>query len=195
MGLRQLYLCRHGATAWSKTRRHTGWSDIPLLPEGEEEARALRLILQHITFQKVYTSPLIRASRTAALAGFPDAMQVDALKEWNYGQFEGITTAEIQLHSRNWNVFDDGAPGGESPEEVMVRAKTFLDFLIAEGQETVLLFSSAHILRVLAVAWLHLPVATAKHFVLSTGSVSILGFEHEHRAIQQWNYGFCSQSR
>jgi probable phosphoglycerate mutase len=189
VNLPRIYLARHGETAWSLTGRHTGLTDLPLTERGEGNARALGHRLLGLSFNKVLTSPLQRASRTCQLAGFAATAETDPdLLEWNYGEFEGLQTAEIHCKRPNWQLFRDGCPGGESPEEVGARADRLLKRICTDDGDS-LLFSSGHFLRVLAVRWLGLEPALGRLFMLNTGSVSVLGYEHRlsNPAIQLWN--------
>jgi broad specificity phosphatase PhoE len=182
-------LARHGETAWSLSGQHTGLTDLPLTERGESDASALKPRLKIMTFSKVFTSPLKRAVRTCELAGFGDRSEIDPeLIEWNYGEYEGVRTVEIRERRPNWQLFRDGCPGGESVEEIGARA----DRVVARVRsinESVLLFSSGHFLRVLAARWLGLDAASGASFVLETASVSILGYEHDlsEPAIRLWN--------
>jgi len=172
------YLARHGETAWSLTGQHTGLTDLPLTERGERNARALRERLSGLRFAKVFSSPLQRARRTCELAGFGDAAEVDRdLLEWNYGDYEGQRASEIRAERPDWDLFRDGCPGGETPEQVGARADHVVHRVRAvEGD--VLLFSSGHILRVLAARWLGLEPSAGRYFLLSTASLSALGYEH-----------------
>jgi broad specificity phosphatase PhoE len=184
-----IYLARHGETAWSLTGQHTGLTDLPLTERGERNARALGERLNGVKFVKVFTSPLQRAGRTCELAGFGAAAEVDRdLVEWNYGQYEGRRTAEIHAERPDWQLFRDGCPGGESPDQVGARADRVVDRMrAAEGD--VLLFSSGHFLRVLAARWLGLEPAAGRFFLLSTASLSALGYEHNRSqpVIRLWD--------
>jgi broad specificity phosphatase PhoE len=184
-----VYLARHGETAWSLSGQHTGLTDLPLTERGERNARQLAKRLQGIPFAKVFTSPLQRARRTCELAGFGAVAEVlSELVEWNYGDYEGRRTAEIQAERPGWNIFRDGCPGGETPAQVADRANRVIDKVRAiEGN--VLLFSSGHFLRVLAARWLDLAAEAGRYFFLSTASVSILGYEHDfvEPTIRLWN--------
>jgi broad specificity phosphatase PhoE len=183
----ELYLIRHGETEWSRARRHTGRTDLPLSPAGEAEARALGQHLRGLEVDRVLSSPLTRATATAALAGFGDRVELtDALLEVDYGEYEGLTTTEIRASRPGWDLFRDGCPGGETVEDAAVRARTLLDGLAASGGR-VLLFSHGHQLRVLTTVFLGLPPATARHLFLGTASLSVLGVEHEWPAILLWN--------
>jgi broad specificity phosphatase PhoE len=185
-----VYVARHGETAWSLSGQHTGLTDLPLTPNGERNAQRLGERLKGLTFARVFTSPLQRASRTCALAGFGAMAEVDVdLAEWNYGEHEGRTSAEIHAERPNWDLFRDGCPGGESPTQVSERADRVVQRIRAvEGN--VLLFSSGHFLRVLAARWLALgPGSAGRYFLLSTASLSALSYEHSlsRPAIRLWN--------
>jgi len=187
--LPSVYLVRHGETAWSLSGQHTGLTDLPLTESGKQNARRLGERLQRLTFTKVFTSPLQRARRTCELAGFGSVAEVDSkLVEWNYGQYEGLRTGEIREKNPDWQLFRDGCPGGESPALVGARADQIVDRLRAIKGD-VLVFSSGHFLRVLAVRWLALEPASGGFFVLNTASVSVLGYEKDlsQPAIQLWN--------
>ena len=188
--LPRIHLIRHGETEWSRSGQHTGRTDIPLIQRGEEQARHLGELLSGIEFSRVFTSPLQRASRTCELAGFLGRLEVDPdLAEWDYGQFEGMITADIRKLQPDWNVFLNGCPGGESPEEVSRRAdRVVLRLRALEGNAAV--FSHGHFLRALTARWIGLSVGEGRHFLLHTASLSILGFEHnqmEEPAILLWN--------
>jgi broad specificity phosphatase PhoE len=173
-----IYLARHGETAWSLSGQHTGLTDLPLTERGQRNARALGQRLNSLTFAKVFTSPLQRAARTCELAGFGAAADVDRdLLEWNYGQYEGRRSAEIHAERPDWQLFCDGCPGGESPDQVAARADRVVG-RVRPVEGNVLLFSSGHFLRVLAARWLGLEPAAGRFFLLSTSSLSALGYEH-----------------
>src|SRR6516165_5949180 len=173
-----VYVARHGETAWSVTGQHTGLTDLPLTENGERNARQLAERLRGLAVARVFTSPLQRAFRTCELAGFGAAAERDRdLVEWNYGEYEGLLTAEIHAKRPGWHIFRDGCPGGESPEQVGARADRVISRARAV-QGNVLLFSSGHFLRVLAARWLGQPVAMGRHFLLGTASVSELSYEH-----------------
>jgi len=183
------YLARHGETAWSLSGQHTGVTDLPLTDRGEQDARRLGERLRGLTFAKVFTSPLQRAARTCELAGFGAAAEIDRdLVEWNYGTYEGRTSAEIHTERPDWDLFRDGCPGGETPERIGARADRVVSRLRAV-QGNVLLFSSGHILRVLTACWLGLEPGAARYFLLSTASLSELGYEHARSrpVIRLWN--------
>jgi len=185
-----IYVARHGETAWTLTGQHTGLTDLPLTPQGERNARALAARLDGLTFAKVFTSPLQRASRTCALAGFEPVAEVDGyLVEWNYGEYEGLRSAEIRAKRPDWQLFRDGCPGGESPAQISARADRVLSRVRAVKGD-VLLFSSAHFIRVLAARWIGLePSLHSTSFLLSTASLSAVGFEPDlcHPVIRLWN--------
>ena len=186
---RQLWLLRHGATEWALNGRHTGSTDLPLLPEGEAEARALGPVLSQQTFAAVFSSPLQRAQRTCELAGLGDQMQIcNDIIEWNYGDYEGITTATIRETVPDWTVWSHGCPNGEGAPQVEARCTTAISTALAvPGEGDVALFAHGHILRALAGTWLGLGAAGGQLLRLGTASVSILGWERETRAIQRWN--------
>jgi probable phosphoglycerate mutase len=173
-----VYLARHGETAWTLTGQHTGLTDLPLTERGERNARRLEERLRGVTFAKVFTSPLQRATRTCELAGFGAVAEIDRdLLEWNYGEYEGRLTADIHRERPDWQLFRDGCPGGESPNEVGTRADRAVKRAVSvEGD--VLIFSSGHFLRVFAARWLGLDAAFGRCFLLSTASLSALGYEH-----------------
>lgn len=185
-----IYVARHGETAWSLSGQHTGLTDLPLTERGEGNARRLGERLKGLTFTKVFTSPLQRAARTCELAGFGAGAEVDRdLLEWNYGVYEGRRTAEILAERPGWQLFRDGCPGGESPDQVGARADRVVSRLRA-ARGDVLLFSSGHFLRVLAARWLGLEAAAGTYFLLSTASLGMLAYEHNHLAepvIRLWN--------
>ena len=184
------YLARHGETAWTISRQHTGLTDLPLTERGERTARRLGERLKGLTFSMVLTSPLQRAARTCELAGFKLVAEVEKdLVEWDYGQYEGRTTAEIHAERPDWELFRDGCPGGESPQQVSARADRIVRRLRAVNGNA-LLFTSGHFLRVLAVRWLGVePSVNCKFFMLSTASLSALGYEHDRSrpVIRLWN--------
>jgi len=185
-----LYLARHGETAWSLSGQHTGLTDLPLTPNGERNARRLADRLKGITFAKVFTSPLRRAARTCELAGFGTLAEADPdLVEWNYGQYEGLRSAEILAKRPDWQLFRDGAPGGESPAQVSERADRVVQ-RVRGFQGDVLLFSSGHFIRVIADRWLGQdPGYVGRYVLLSTASLSAVGYEHNlsQPVIRFWN--------
>jgi probable phosphoglycerate mutase len=184
-----IYLARHGETAWSITGQHTGLTDLPLTEMGERNARRLRDGLRGLKFAKVYTSPLRRARRTCELAGFRYMAElVPDLVEWDYGEYEGLRSVEIHAERPGWQLFRDGCPGGESPQQVAARADRVVD-LVRAVSGNVLLFSSGHFLRMLAARWAGIDTFGARTLMLSTASLSALGYEHslEQPAIRLWN--------
>src|SRR5215468_5602071 len=171
-----IYLARHGETAWSLSGQHTGVTDLPLTERGERNARQLGERLKGLTFAKVFTSPLQRTTRTFELTGVGAAAEADRdLMEWNYGEYEGRRTAEILAERPDWQLFRDGCPGGESPAEIGARADRVVGRIRAVHGD-VLVFSSAHILRVLTARWLGLEPAGGRFFLLGTASLSLLGY-------------------
>jgi probable phosphoglycerate mutase len=185
-----VYIARHGETAWSLSGQYTGLTDLPLTEHGEQVARRLRKRLEGLTFAKVYASPLQRARRTCELAGFGEAAEIDPdLVEWDYGEYEGRRTAEIRAERPGWQLFTDGCPGGETPDQVAARAdRVVARCRAAEGN--VLLFSSGHFIRVLAARWLGLePTNNSRYFMLTTASLSALGYENDRSraVIRFWN--------
>lgn len=181
----RIILCRHGETEWSLNGKHTSYSDIPLTKHGEIQAKELKNKLTNFSYDIVYSSPLQRAKKTCELAGFHAIIEPLAV-EWNYGKYEGLTTSEIWKTNPNWNVFVKGAPGGESPEKVAIRADSLIEKWTRDKKD-VLLFSHAHFLRALAARWIELPPACGKLFGLNVASISVLGFERSQRIIESWN--------
>lgn len=180
------WLVRHGETEWSANGRHTGRTDLPLTDGGRDNARGLAGPLAAQPFDLVLCSPRSRARETAALAGFPDPEIDDDLAEWDYGDYEGITRADIHATRPTWLIWTDGAPGGESPAEVEARA----DRVIARAQQTggrCLLFAHSHVLRTLAVRWVRQPLTLGQHLPLDTAAVSVLGFDRGDPTIARWN--------
>jgi broad specificity phosphatase PhoE len=184
-----LYLARHGETEWSITGQHTGLTDLPLTARGERNARSLKERLRGLTFAKVFTSPLQRAARTCELAGFDERAEIDQdLVEWDYGEYEGRRTVDIHKERPDWQLFYDGCPGGETPDDVGLRADRVIQRIRAIGDH-VLVFSSGHFLRVFAARWLGLEPALGRCFLLSTASLSAVSYEHElsQPAIRLWD--------
>jgi len=185
-----IYVARHGETAWSLTGQHTGLTDLPLTEAGECNARRLGERLKGLTFATVFTSSLQRAVRTCELAGFGAVAQIDGdLVEWNYGEYEGRRGAEIRAKRPDWQLFRDGCPGGELPRQVGARADRVVHRL-RSIQGDVLLFSSGHFIRVLASRWIGIePSVNARSFMLSTASLSALGYENDFSrpVIRLWN--------
>jgi broad specificity phosphatase PhoE len=182
-----VWLCRHGATEWSRDGRHTSHTDLPLTPDGETEVRRMASALAGVSFDLVLTSPLRRAADTAALVGFPEAKHDPALAEWDYGDYEGLTTPQIREQVPGWTVFTHPSPGGESAELVADRADTVIQRVLAEATERALVFSHAHFLRVLAARWIGEPPSFGGHLLLDTATLSVLGWQREERAIGRWN--------
>jgi broad specificity phosphatase PhoE len=184
-----VYLARHGETAWTITGQHTGLTDLPLTERGEVNARKLGERLNGMKFAKVFTSPLRRAMRTCELAGFGPVAETDRdLVEWDYGEYEGRLRVDILAERPNWQLFRDGAPGGESPEQIAARADRVVQ-RVRSIVGDVLLFSSGHFLRVLAARWIGAEPIFARSFMLGTASLSALSYENsvDHPAIQLWN--------
>jgi len=188
-----VWLARHGETEWSRTLRHTGRTDLPLTAAGEREARELREPLAAVSFDRVLCSPLSRARETCELAGLGDRAELrDDLLEWDYGDYEGRTSAEIHEDRPEWLLWRDGCPNGETPADVGRRADRIIAELIRMsdgpgGGVTVAVFAHGHLLRVLAARWLDLPPGDGKLFGLGTATLSRLGWEHDYRVIQRWN--------
>jgi broad specificity phosphatase PhoE len=186
----RVYMVRHGETAWSRSGQHTGRTDMPLSEPGEAEAKALAPWLRGIHFGHVLTSPLRRARRTCELAGLGRSVEVDArLEEWNYGKYEGLTSSQIHQDRPEWSVYRDGAPDGETPEEVSDRADQMIAHL-ATLHGNVAIFSHGHFATVLGARWVGLAVINAQHFSLATASLSILAYhpgQPETRVIALWN--------
>lgn len=185
-----IYIARHGETPWTITGQHTGLTDLPLTPQGEKNAQRLGDRLKGMDFAKVFTSPLQRARKTCALAGFGAVAEVENdLVEWDYGEYEGLRSAEIRAKRPDWQLFRDGAPGGESPCQVMARADNVWK-RVREVKGNVLLFTSGHFIRVLAARWIGLePSVHSTSFLLSTASLSAVGYDQDcsHPVIRLWN--------
>jgi probable phosphoglycerate mutase len=189
MSLPLLYVVRHGDTDWTVSHQHTGRTDLPLNEKGEEHARELARRLKGVQVAGVFTSPLQRAFRTCQLAGFAASAVTDAdLVEWDYGDYEGKTTAEIRAAAPNWELFSDGCPGGESIDDVAARADRFI-FRVRHLHADAMVFSSGHFLRVLAARWVGLPPQAGRCLFLGTATVGILGYEHgpTEPVIRLWN--------
>jgi probable phosphoglycerate mutase len=175
-------------TAWSLSGQHTGRTDIPLIEQGERDARALGQSLRAVEFSRAYTSQRLRARRTCELAGLDEVAEIDAdLAEWDYGDYEGLRGADIRTLRPDWNIFRDGCPNGESPADVSDRAdRVIATFRTMQGN--VAAFSHGHFGRVLAARWIGLPVRQAQHFLLSTAPLGILGYDPaEDSTIVLWN--------
>jgi broad specificity phosphatase PhoE len=197
----ELWLVRHGETEWSLDGRHTSWTDIPLTEHGRKRAEELRDYLQGKRFAAVFVSPRQRGRETCEIAGFGKVAVVENdLQEWNYGDAEGKTTAQMrEIRGAGWSVWESEIVGGEAVEAVGARADRVIKKAVAAatyhegptpGGESVLLFAHAHILRILAARWVGLPAVDGKMLALGTGSVSVLGCERETRVIERWNRGF-----
>jgi broad specificity phosphatase PhoE len=183
----KIYLLRHGETEWSLNGKHTGVTDIPLTANGCMVARLLQPILAKETFALVLTSPLRRARETSELAGLGKRATVEPdLMEWNYGEYEGLTTEQIRLTRPGWSVFRDGCPGGETPDQVGARADRVLGKVRASDGD-VALFAHGHILRVLAARWIHLSASYGEHFLLDTATLNVLSYYRESPAFKIWN--------
>ena len=187
MPSQQVYLIRHGETEWSLSGQHTGTTDIPLTENGRRVARLLQPVLTKETFTLVLTSPLQRARETCALAGLGESAEIDrALMEWNYGEYEGLTSQQIHTTRPGWMVFTDGCPGGESPDQVGARVDRVIAKVRAvEGH--VALFAHGHVLRALAARWLGLQAADGCHFLLDTATLNIMSYYRGIPAVQRWN--------
>ena len=191
----QLWLIRHGDTKWSSSGQHTGRTDLPLTLEGKLHARQIAGFLGSRVFALVLTSPLQRARETCRLAGYGDSAIIDAnLREWDYGEYEGRTTRQIQIERPGWSLWRDGVIGGENLKQLATRAQMVIDRALSSSGD-VLVFAHGHILRVLAACWLGLPPEAGRFFPLGTASVSILGYEHDTRVIAQWNGGAKERAR
>jgi probable phosphoglycerate mutase len=184
---REIWLIRHGETAWSRSGAHTGRTDLPLTAAGRDNAAAIGRWLKGRAFALVLTSPMERARDTCRLAGYGDAAQVDPnLCEWDYGDYEGRTTSDIQMERPGWSLWRDGVPNGETIAQVAARAEAVLGKALAADGDTAL-FAHGHILRILTACWLQLDPRCGSLFALSTASVSTLGYERETRVISCWN--------
>lgn len=185
--LQEVYVIRHGETDWSLSGQHTGTTDLPLTENGRNLARRLKPLIANHSFALVLTSPLQRARETSMLAGFGEKAELDTnLVEWNYGEYEGLTSEQIHQKRSGWMIFTDGCPGGETPAEVGARA----DRVIARVRTVrgdVALFAHGHILRALVARWLGLPATAGRHFLLDTGTLNILSYYREIPAVRIWN--------
>jgi probable phosphoglycerate mutase len=186
----ELWLARHGETEWSRSGRHTGSTDLPLTDRGRDAARRLGEKLRGETFDLVLTSPLARARETCQLAGFGDQAVVTAdLAEWDYGEYEGITTDEIRETRPGWQLFTDGAPGGERAAAVGARVDRVIGQVRALDGGRAIAFAHGHLLRVLGARWVELPPEGGAHLLLGTATLSVLGWDRETPAVQRWNSG------
>ncbi len=181
-----LWVVRHGETEWSRDGRHTSHTELDLTPQGEDVARKLATRLADVEFDLVLSSPRVRARRTAELAGFPEVQLDEDLTEWDYGDYEGITTAEIRRTVPDWTVWSAGVPGGETAENLEVRLDRVLKRVRATDGR-VLVFSHGHTSRALAARWLALPVQDGGLFSLDTATVSVLAYERERPVVARWN--------
>jgi len=190
----ELWLIRHGETAWALSGQHTGTTDIPLTDRGRERAKGIRDYLRQRSFKKVFVSPLGRARETCAIAGYGDVAVVEPnLSEWNYGDFEGETTPQIRKKYPDWLIWNGPVPNGETVEQVGARTDKVIARALAEIDDeggSVALFAHGHVLRILTSRWLNLPPSDGRLFALGTGSVSVLSFEREQHVIQSWNRSF-----
>src|SRR5215470_1672378 len=189
-GNMQVLAIRHGETLWSLTGQHTGTTDVPLTDNGRRSAERMQPMLATNAFELVLCSPMLRARETCELAGLSDKVIVDSnLVEWNYGEYEGLTPEHIHKVAPGWLIFRDGCPGGETPEQVGVR----MDRVIARSRGIggdVALFAHGHVLRVLAARWIGLPAGGGEHFLLDTGTLSVLGYYRDVPAVRIWNGPF-----
>jgi broad specificity phosphatase PhoE len=182
-----VWLVRHGETPWSKSGQHTGRTDIAMTPEGERQAEGLAARLGGRKFALVLSSPLTRARETARIAGYGEAAVVtDDLREWNYGEYEGRTTADIRRERPGWSVWTDSMPGGEPIDEVGARVRRVIERARGAGGD-VALFGHAHTLRILTACWLGLPPVDGRYFKLDPASISVLGYERETPVVARWN--------
>ena len=182
----EIWLARHGETEWTRALKHTGVTDVPLTERGEEEGRILGAAVRGRSFAVVYASPARRALDTARLAGYAEPLVDPLLSEFDYGEYEGRTTEEIRREQPSWDLWRDGCPGGETPDQVGDRADRFLSALPGAGND-VLLFGHGHMLRILAARYLGLDPSEGRHLILQPASLSILGTEHEWPAVRLWN--------
>jgi probable phosphoglycerate mutase len=187
-----VYVVRHGETAWSRSRQHTGTTDLPLTEEGRREVETLRPLLAGVRPDTVLSSPLSRARETAALCGYGHRMQIDRrLAEWDYGTAEGRTTAEIRCEVPGWSVWTHPIEGGEQLDDVGERVDGLIADVVRRGTDdgggTVMLFAHAHLLRILAARWCGLPPGAGAHFVLDSAAFGVLGHERDTRCVVRWN--------
>jgi len=187
MSIQRVFLIRHGETEWSLSGQHTGMTDIPLTENGRTMPRLLAPILAKVTFARIFTSPLKRARETCELAGLGERAEIDHdLVEWNYGDYEGLTTKEIHAKTPDWMLFRDGCPGGDGPEDVARRVDSVIGRVRAvEGD--VALFAHGHVFRVFVARWIGLQATAGCHFVLDTATVGVLSYYRDVPAIKRWN--------
>jgi broad specificity phosphatase PhoE len=183
----ELWICRHGETEWSRSGRHTSRTDVPLVPEGTEKAQRVGTRLAGVAFDLVLSSPKRRARDTAALAGHPEAEISRDVVEWDYGDYEGLTTPTIRETVPGWTIWSHPAPGGETAEQVAKRADRVIERVRSSAESRALVFSHGHFLRVLGARWIGLPAESGASFRLDTGTVSVLGWERETPAFVRWN--------
>ncbi len=184
----QIVLVRHGETEWSLSGQHTSRTDLPLTEKGRERAQALGPELAGWDFSLVLTSPLLRARETCEIAGFADRAEIcEDLREWDYGEYEGLTTPEIREKNPSWNLWTDGCPGGEQPAEVGARADRAIERL-RSGDGDAVAFAHGHILRVLTARWVRMEPSAGARFALKTGTICTLGYERETEVVELWNY-------
>lgn len=191
--MKEIWIIRHGATEWTEKHKHTSVTDLPLTDQGVSQALVLKKYVETLSFDKVFCSPLQRARQTADLCGFHDYEIDEDLFEWRYGSVEGMTTEQIhKKYQKDWNIYThaDVTEGAETVSSVKKRVKRFFSKINFAGYEKVLIVSSAHISRAIAAFWIGESIEIAKHLVLSTASVSILGFEHDYPAILRWNQNY-----
>jgi broad specificity phosphatase PhoE len=182
----ELWLLRHGETEWSRSRQHTGRTDIPLTAEGEKAAAGVAPRLAGVHFDLVLASPLQRATRTAQLAGLDPRPEPDAM-EWDYGDYEGRTTADIRTERPGWSIWTDGVPGGESLDDVAARARSVVDRVLAQAPTRAILVAHAHVIRVLAAVWVDAHPDLGQHLALDTASLSVLAHDRGTPVVLRWN--------
>lgn len=181
----EIFLIRHGETEWSKSGQHTSRTDLALTAEGEKRAITLGAAISKHSFGLVLSSPMRRAQDTARLAGFTPTI-IEDLREWDYGKYEGLTSADIHKEVPGWTIWNGAVPGGETGAQVAARADRVIERAVAAGSD-VALFAHGHILRVVAARWLGMPAEAGKYFALGTATMSVLGYEHEQHVLQVWN--------
>ncbi len=183
----EIFIARHGATEWSVSGQHTSATDLPLLEQGREEAGAMAAKVAGVQFALVLCSPLLRARQTCELAGFSDAAQItDDLREWDYGDYEGLTTPQIRERDPSWDLWTQGCPQGETPDQIGARVDRVLA-RFAEVDGNGIAFAHGHVLRVLTARWLEMGVAAGARFKLEAGSIGVLGHERETQVIERWS--------
>jgi probable phosphoglycerate mutase len=183
----EIWLMRHGETEWAASGAHTSRTDLPLLPSGIEQGKQLATKLKGRKFALVLVSPMQRARETCRLAGYGDVAEVtDDLKEWDYGMYEGRTTAQIRAENPSWSLWRDGVLQGELVEQVGARVTRVIQ-RCTKVDGDVAIFAHGHVLRILTAVWLNLPPNGGQYFALNTGTISVLGYEHEYRVIRRWN--------